>query len=79
VCLPVCLYVKVMWQCCVVLKKVLVVCGMIVILFRMPCAELSQFICLEDTWNTVASQSRNKLVFLEYLKLLADLLFFAVI
>lgn len=51
-----------MWQCCVVRKKVRVVCGMTVILFKMPCAELSHLICL-DAWNTVASQSRNNSVF----------------
>ena len=40
-----------MWQCCVVLKKVIVMCGMTVILFEMPRADFSQLIYVEDAWN----------------------------
>lgn len=32
-------------------EKVIVMCGMTVILFKMPCADFSQFIYVEDAWN----------------------------
>jgi hypothetical protein len=60
------------------LKNVTVVCGMTVILFKMPCAELNQLICqkmLGTLFIIDASLSRKKLVFSEYLKSLADFSF----